>query len=154
MLMIRRIVAPTDFSEASRRAVEYATDLAERFGAELVLLHVVEIPPGLTATTLMRSGPDGRLEPIGDYLRSVALDTLRGVAAEPQKRGIAVQSVVEVGDADREIGRTADRLGADLVVLGTHGRTGLRHLLLGSVAERVVRASNVPVLTIRGSGEG
>jgi nucleotide-binding universal stress UspA family protein len=149
MLTIRRILAPSDFSDASRRAVDYAADLAERFGAELALLHVVEIPPGLSASTLMRSGADGRMEPMGDYLRNIAMETLRGLGAEAQKRGLVVTYTIELGDAEKEIRRAAQRLPADLVVVGTHGRTGLRHLLLGSVAERVVRQSDIPVLTVR-----
>jgi nucleotide-binding universal stress UspA family protein len=149
MLTIRRILAPSDFSDASRRAVDYAADLAERFGAELALLHVVEIPPGLSASTLMRSGANGRMEPMGDYLRDIAMETLQGLGLEPQKRGLIVTYAVELGDAEKEIRRAAERLEAGLIVLGTHGRTGLRHLLLGSVAERVVRQSVVPVLTVR-----
>lgn len=149
MLEIRRILAPTDFSDTSKRAVEYAAGLARRFGAELVLLHVVELPAGMSPSMLMRGRSDARLEPVGEYLTDTSYEALRELQSTlpPTDAEIALQ--VEIGDADRVIPQVAEQLPADLIVLGTHGRTGLRHLLLGSVAERVVRLSRVPVLTIR-----
>jgi universal stress protein A len=142
---IRQILAPTDFSEFSKQAVEYARALAETFGAQLLLLHVVELPAypieGLVPSTM-----DDTL--LADLERQASLD-LAQVLPESPNAPVAVMRQVVVGTPYRKIVEVAEAEKVDLIVMATHGRTGLGHLMLGSVAERVVRTAPWPVLTIR-----
>lgn len=145
---IRRILCATDFSNASRRAYEYAIDLAARLKAEIVLMHAYQVP----TYTL----PDGMVEvpvEVESELRNRLAGQLDGFAKSADAMGVKVLTELRDGVAYVEITHAARELGADLIAIGTHGRTGLAHLLLGSVAERVVRISEVPVLTIRGEEE-
>lgn len=144
---LRVILAPTDFSSASRPAVEYAIALVRRFAGRLILLHVVEPivqtyawPADPAAAELYLAEP-GDLEPEWEAFLS-ELD-LAGVRWE--------QRTVQ-GFASPVIGASAAELGADLISLGTHGRSGLMHVLLGSVAERVLREAPCSVLSIRPEG--
>jgi nucleotide-binding universal stress UspA family protein len=142
---IRQILAPTDFSEFSIQAIESAFALAQTFGAKLLLLHVVELPaypvegfvPSTMGTTL-----------IDDLQRQASLD-LAQVLPEPPNATVEVSRQVVVGIPYRKIVEVAEAAKADLIVVATHGRTGLSHLVMGSVAERVVRTAPCPVLTIR-----
>ena len=142
---IRQILAPTDFSEFSKQAIESAFALAQTFGAKLLLLHVVELPaypvegfvPSTMGTTL-----------IDDLQRQASLD-LAQVLREPPNATVEVSRQVDVGIPYRTIVEVAEAVKADLIVMATHGRTGLSHLVMGSVAERVVRTAPCPVLTIR-----
>jgi nucleotide-binding universal stress UspA family protein len=142
----KRICCPIDFSDASRAAMEVAADLARRTGADLVLLHAYPIP-GYTF-------PDGSVVASPKMMQDLAeqaerhLEDWRGVAA--QLVGAPRVSIEKaVGEPAAEIVSFARSSGADLLVLGTHGRTGLEHALMGSVAERVVRRAHCPVLTVR-----
>jgi nucleotide-binding universal stress UspA family protein len=135
---ITRILLPTDFSRPSERALDYAHDLAGRFGASLHLLHVVNRPllaEGLAAEAHM----DAKFE--SDMVRSMEA-RLRKLAPD------AASTDVVFGYAAKAIVDWAARLGADLIVIGSHGRTGMAHLMLGSVAEVVVRTARCPVLTV------
>jgi nucleotide-binding universal stress UspA family protein len=133
------ILVPTDGSETAAAALDHAVDLAERYGATLHLLHVVEsamIPPTPAGGEVL-----DRLSAHGD---SVVNEAREGVDDR-----VPVETAVAEGSPHRAIlDYTADA-DIDLVVMGTHGRTGLQHALLGSVAERVVRLADVPVLTVR-----
>jgi nucleotide-binding universal stress UspA family protein len=131
---ITRILAATDFSANSTRAIAYAESMARQFGADVVLLHVTETPAS--------SG--------GDDARAVAAQRLEEVVAELGKRHVAARGIVRSGVPFEEIVVAAGAEGADLIVLGTRGQTGLAYLLMGSVAERVVRQASCPVLTVRG----
>lgn len=143
MQPISRIVVPTDFSESCQAAVDTAVDLARVFDASITLLHVWQIP-AYVATATMYGGPDF-ITPI-EEAASARLDaevarlrkSARNVTSE-LRGGVAWEEIVEVARAQK----------ADLIVIGTHGRTGFRHALLGSVAEKVVRMATVPVLTVR-----
>jgi len=149
MIQIRCILVPTDFTPCSQRAVSYAAELARRFDAEVVLVHAIEAPLNLPPHTLVHSDAQGLSMPIMDYVREAA-DRRMGAALEELTLGkVRARSVVEVGDVRDVTLAQAERLPADLIVMGTNGRTGLRHLLIGSVAEDVVRRAPVPVLTIR-----
>jgi len=147
MINFRRILHPTDFSDNSKEAFEYAVGLAEKHGAEMVLLHVVErfdyAPPEyyMSAAEL-----GGEIERRIDESRK----HMDGMAAAIKK--VKVQVAVVEGKPFVEIIRYAKEQGIDLIVLGTHGRTGLAHILIGSTAEKVVRKAPCPVLTIRGKG--
>lgn len=149
MIQIRTILVPTDFTLCARRAVTYATALAMRFDAEVVLLHAIEAPLNLPPHTLVHIDAQGLSMPIMDYVREAAERRMAAAIEELSRSQVRNRSIVEVGDV-REVTLTqAERLPADLIVMGTNGRTGLRHLLIGSVAEEVVRRAPVPVLTIR-----
>jgi universal stress protein A len=142
---IRQILAPTDFSEFSRQAIDYAFELAQTFGAKLLLLHVIELPaypiegfvPPSIGTTLSE-----------DLERQASLD-LAQVLPKAQDTKVEVIRLVVVGTPYRKIVEVAEEEKLDLIVMATHGRTGLSHLVMGSVAERVVRMAPCPVLTIR-----
>jgi universal stress protein A len=142
---VRQISAPTDFSEFSKRAVESAYALAQTFGAKLLLLSVVELPSfpveGLAPSTRGTMLLD-------DLQRQVSLN-LAQVLQETTDPKVEVTRQVVVGTPYRQIVEVAEAEHVDLIVMATHGRTGLSHLVMGSVAERVVRTAACPVLTIR-----
>lgn len=139
----------TDFSPSSQAALEHASDLAQRLGAELAVLHVFERPfylePGVSHRLQVRHDVDQWLREV----REEAERQLAALAETLRSRGLRVTETFRDGVPDVEIVHAAKDLGADLIVVGTHGRTGLPHMLIGSVAERVVRHSPVPVLTVR-----
>ncbi len=141
---IRKILVPTDFSRGAAAATEQALSLAQAFGASVTLFHVYSVPAYVfpDGSTFI-AGPEvaARIErEVVDALASA------GHAAERQS-GVPVLTRSAVGAPHEEIVRAAAEY--DLVVMGTHGRTGLRHLFLGSVAEKVVRNAPCPVLTVR-----
>ena len=144
---MRKILLATDFSDGSAAAERMAVELASKLGASILALHVVEPPPySYPSVSLYVPSP----ELVGDALRA-AKQALQQVEERLRKQGIAVESAVLQGVPYTEIVRVADEGRFDLVVIGTHGRTGLKHFLLGSVAERVVRSCTRPVLTMRGT---
>lgn len=140
---IRKILCPLDFSGSSEHALLYAKAFAQAHDAELVLLHVIESPPYCLAAEIAvpASAVDQTREHCTRNLESVA-ETVRGEHANTQyllADGMPSSAIVEM----------ADRNEIDLIVMGTHGRTGLVHALMGSVAEKVVRRAPCPVLTIK-----
>jgi nucleotide-binding universal stress UspA family protein len=141
----KRICCPIDFSDASRAAMEVAADLARRFGAELVLFHAYPVP-GYTF-------PDGSVVASPKMLQDLADGAERHLEAwrrDAEAAGAArVEAAKVAGEPAAEIVSFAREQGVDLLVLGTHGRTGLEHALMGSIAERVVRRARCPVLTVR-----
>ena len=138
-----KICCPIDFSETSRVALEEASELARRYQGELALLHVFE--PPVATTDLMVAPPEMFEQTAKDLERK--LELWKG---EAEQRGAkAVRALVVTGAAATETVRFAREGGYDLVVMGTHGRRGLRHLVLGSVAERVVREAPCAVLVVR-----
>lgn len=146
MMEIRSILAPTDFSAHAAKAVRYACRLAERLGSELHLLHVLP--------DIVPVGPDPMLTPVLPpefYTESKqqALEALGALLEPSWGHPVKVQTEVRWGDPVDEITVLARERGVDLIVIATHGRTGLSHVLLGSVAERIVREAPCPVLTIR-----
>jgi nucleotide-binding universal stress UspA family protein len=145
MLSIRRILFPTDFSPHADFAWPYALTFAHTFAAELHLLHVVTPPPRLTETYVVDFDPEKVVEAMSEEARR-ALEILRQAAAA---RGLQVRQSVRLGLDFQEIIEYARAEGVDLIVMATHGRTGLAHVLVGSVAERVVRKSPCPVLTVK-----
>lgn len=143
---LKRILVPTDFSDESNHSLRYGVTLAEQFGAQLHLLHVVqEILPTIPE-------PGMAVLPTEEIMRNLeqgARDGLeRAIPAEVADR-LTVLRVARHGVPFHEICRYAKEESIDVIVLGTHGRTGLAHFLLGSVAERVVRSAPCPVLTVR-----
>jgi nucleotide-binding universal stress UspA family protein len=143
-----RILVPTDFSELSSVALEYGQALAERFGASLHVLHVIEDPFMLGATSSEIYVPD--VPALRAALVTEAEAQLAGLLPDRVRDALHVTTEVRVGHAAPIICDVARTSPCDLVVMGTHGRTGVAHLFLGSVAEKVVRMAPCPVLTIRG----
>lgn len=131
---MRRVLFPTDFSPSSLRALAYAEEIARRFDAELLLLYV-DFAPSV-------------YDPSRDDVAS-SKHALERAAERLCTRGVRARPVYRRGAASDEIVRAAASEGADVIVMGTHGRTGLTHALMGSVAEHVVRQAGCPVMTVR-----
>jgi nucleotide-binding universal stress UspA family protein len=142
-----RILVPVDFSPTSESAIDHAQEVAARFDAPIELLHVVEDPIASGAWE-----PDASYLTIPELLDRFVEDGERRLG-DIKKRltdaGITVETRVVTGAPARGIVHAAQEDGCDLIVMGTHGRTGLSHMLMGSVAERVIRTAVCPVLTVR-----
>lgn len=138
MSSIRTILYPTDFSDTAEQTYPFACSLARDLGASLVVLHVYP-PPIDRSEVVARRQPDGYEE---DLWRLLKLYEAPGVAEGVTHR-------LEEGEAAEEILRVARETNCDLIVVGTHGRTGLGRLLMGSVAEKVLRNASCPVLTLK-----
>ena len=147
LLPLKRILCPVDFSEHSLRALHKAEELARHFDAELLVLHVVTSIP--TASPTFDPEADFNVDAYEDSLRVGFQGELDRVVNEQLREATNSRAVVAVGEPPHEILRAVDERDVDMVVLSTHGETGWRHLVFGSVAERVVRLANCPVLTIR-----
>jgi nucleotide-binding universal stress UspA family protein len=144
---ISRILVATDFSTGSDLALDYATTLAHQFGAAVHLLHVVEDPFVAGAWT-----PELYIASISTVRASLideAAARLARLCPAFERHGLTVTSEVMVGSPAPAIRDVAEARRCDLVVMGTHGRSGMAHLLLGSVAEKVIRQAPCPVLTVR-----
>jgi universal stress protein A len=142
------ILVPVDFSDSSLAAVEHALALAERFGSTIELLHVWSLPSALGPDEPVPL-PDHAGETMSEYAEGQAGEALESMLVDLQERGARVRAKLERGEPVKTILDTAREGGHDLIVMGTHGRTGLAHLVRGSVAEQVVRRAPCPVLTIR-----
>jgi nucleotide-binding universal stress UspA family protein len=140
----KRILAPTDFSPASEGALKSAIDLAAVLGAEVHVLHVVPLLAYAIAPEAMPDAPDFERK-----LKAELATKLEQTVQQLSGHGVEVKGVLLDGNPGHEIARLAHEEGYDLNVMPTHGRTGLAHVMLGSVAERVVRTAQVPVLTVR-----
>jgi universal stress protein A len=141
--MFRRILVATDFAESAEQAFACAVQLARRHGSELMLLHVyIDLPayPEITA---------GQVEAIYEEQRGWIEAALERRARRARGEGLLARALLRTGPAASTIAQTAKEESADLVVVGTHGRAGLDRLILGSVAERVVRLAPCPVLVIK-----
>lgn len=144
---IRRLLVPHDFSDTAQHAMDLGLELARKLGASVTVMHVYELPSyGFPDGPAMTADMAGRIE-------HVARRALEGVAGRARDAGVDVQSVLRQGLAWTEIVAVAEETKADMIVMGTHGRRGFTRMLLGSVAERVVRAAPCPVLTVRGPTE-
>ncbi|HVN26930.1 MAG TPA: universal stress protein [Candidatus Binataceae bacterium] len=145
-----KILAATDFSEDSNLALGFAEEVARRFGAEIVVLHVDQaLPPVMASPEIGPVMDVGAMTRIAEEQRMAAHRELDKVVNRLRDGGIKARPALKVGSPFLEIVQTAKADGADLIVMGTHGRTGLAHVLMGSVAERVVQKAHCPVLTIR-----
>jgi universal stress protein A len=150
MLPIRKILAPIDFSEVSVETLVQASELTRHFQAELVVVHVIAPVPTLPAD------PNYSFEvpAYEEALRANSDKQLAEIVGKHVDDDIVTTRIVGYGDPAREIVRTADEEGADLIVIATHGLTGWQHLVFGSVAEKVVRQARCPVLTVRQGQSG
>jgi nucleotide-binding universal stress UspA family protein len=148
--MITKILAPTDGSKMSQRSVTYAANLAKQTGASIILLSVIDkgtfipqsIPSGATPTNIA--------EPLEDYLKQVSLTHLKYAAQSCEKIGVESKSVVRSGHPVEEIIKEAKKSHADLIVMGSQGRSALKAALLGSVTFGVIhKDTKIPVLVVR-----
>jgi nucleotide-binding universal stress UspA family protein len=147
---ITKILAPTDFSEDSARALEYAEEIARKFGAEIVMIHVDQpLAPVIIAPEFGTGFDMGAVSRLAEEQRLLAQRELDTIASRLREAGLKSRGLLKVGAPFLEILTAAHSENADLIVMGTHGRTGLAHVLMGSVAERVVNRANCPVLTVR-----
>jgi nucleotide-binding universal stress UspA family protein len=151
MFAPKRILVPTDFSAGSRAALDHAAGLAERFGATVVALHVWRPPALMRADDAVSLGGQS-YQTLADLARTrVASEMDAFLAPLAANEGLWFRRQIAMGDAGDTILSVADDGEFDLIVMGTHGRTGLKRVILGSVAEKVARRASCPVLTIRQS---
>jgi len=146
MIQLKRILLPTDFSEYSAAARQYACAFADQFRAELHVIHVIQDLAPLVPE------PGVIVPPPADYLRELELNAqtmLERVIEPAWAAGKTIVRAVRQGPPFLEIVRYAKETNIDLIVIGTHGRTGLAHVFMGSVAEKVVRKAPCPVLSVR-----
>jgi nucleotide-binding universal stress UspA family protein len=146
MIDLKRILVPIDFSKHSDNALTYAAAFAEKFGAELYLLHVMQdlsmfIPDPAAATP--------PILPPGEQLAEAVRGALDRIVRDHRLERFTVRPAVREGTPFYEITQHARENAIDLIVMGTHGRSGLVHVLMGSVTEKVVRKAPCPVLTVR-----
>jgi nucleotide-binding universal stress UspA family protein len=143
MLTVKKILCPTDFSDASKRGLELGISVAQQFGAEIVLLNVVPVIPHLA--------PDASYNfDVPEYERLLRADAQQQLAALAKTvTGVKVHPVLSQGDAADGIFRAVDENQIDLIVIATAGHTGWERVVFGSVAEKVVRRAKCPVLTVR-----
>jgi universal stress protein A len=144
-MRIRTILVPVDFSPHAREAIAWAIDLARRYDATLLLAHVLQPVPWL-------AGSDGMAFTSADLqatTRRELVDALEEMRRSVVASGVLADAQLLDGTPATEIAALARRAEANLIVMGTHGRTGLPHALLGSVAEKVVRHAPCPVMTVR-----
>jgi universal stress protein A len=147
MKRIRRILHPTDFSRASNRAFETAVDFAKSNRAELLLVHVLVANVGYPVDSY--ADPALYVE-LDRSMQRQARSSLEKLVNKVRKTKVKVKGLLVRGTAHTQIVRTAKSRRADMIVIGTHGLTGLKKLLVGSVAGRVVSEATCPVLTVRG----
>jgi universal stress protein A len=146
---ISKILVATDFSDDSNYALSYAVEMAQRFSAELIVLHVDQ-PLAPVMVSELNPGLDlGAMNRIAEEQRLLALREVDKTVDRLREKQLRVRGLLRVGAPFLEIVTNAQSENVDLIVIGTHGRSGLAHVLLGSVAERVVRKTHCPVLTVR-----
>ena len=141
---IRTILVPIDFSDSASNIIEWAAYLARESKSKLVLFHAYHLPVEFQQLEGAYLPPD-----FWANVKSEAQASLARHETELRESGHSVESVVREGYAATAIVDEANELGADLIVIGTHGLSGLKHMLLGSVAERVVQKAPCPVLTVK-----
>ena len=147
---IKTILVPTDFSEPTRQVMDYAVYLAQTFGARLILVHIFQTLPLTEAVNwLDTAAPPAAESGLWEQLKAAAETQMARLKEKYSEAGVEIETRVAEGVPSVEIIRLADREKVDLIAMGSHGRTGVRHLLIGSVAERVVRKAPCPVFVIK-----
>lgn len=142
MVKIKVILCPVDYSSGSLAALEYAVHFARREAARLCLMHVIDVRYLEGYTPLEVTRPDS------GTINRLKEELLNHVPEEVRKK-VGVETIVTVGIPVVEIVNAAREKEADVIIMGTHGRTGIAHVIMGSVAENVVRRAHCPVLTVR-----
>ena len=146
-LQLKRILLPTDFSGCANYALPYAAAIARAVGATVICVNVVEpIVPAVGYTGMVEAMP---IAEMSEQMEDSAERELPDVMRCEELRGLKVEEVIGHGDAAAEIVRVADERDADLIVISSHGRTGLGRIIFGSTAEAVVRHAHCPVLVVK-----
>lgn len=144
MALPRMILVPTDFSADANAALDYAVELAEKIGADIHLAHFYALPLAPFGPLYGFASPD-----LGKGIEAESEKALANTVKEHGRPGVKITTSTELGDARSGIQGVAATVRADLICMGTHGRRGLAHVLMGSIAEYTVRVSKVPTLTVR-----
>lgn len=144
-LEIKKILVPVDFSEYSKMALDYSIEFSKRFSSELILIYVIE-PIVYPSDFGLGQIP---INQVDFEIQSKAEEELKKLVDEKVPPGIKASSIVRTGKPFLEIINAAQEFNCDLIIIATHGHTGIEHILFGSTAEKVVRKSPVPVLTVR-----
>jgi len=147
-MIAKHILVPTDFSEYADYALDYAIGLAKALQARLIFLHVIQLTPMTTGDMFGYS-----LEIYLEAMQSEAQQHMQALLNRVHQEGLQGETVIVQGVPFQIIVDMAESQDIDLIVMGTHGRTGLTHALMGSVAEKVVRLAPCPVLVTRGTTE-
>ncbi len=145
VFQLKKILVPVDFSDQSRKPLRYAVPFAGQFGAQIILVHVVEPfawPIDMAEIPL-------QVQESQEAVQASAADKLEQLRAQTILAPVPSEALVRVGAPWREITRVAAEREVDLIILSTHGHTGLKHVFLGSVAERVMRHAPCPVMVVR-----
>ena len=145
MREIRKVLFPTDFSQGADEVLSYAISVAEKYGAEIDILHVVHQLADMTNFYV----PHMSFDVIEAEMEDAARANLEKVCSEKLEGKMTYCICIRKGIPDKEILSLSEELGSDIIVMGTHGYTAIDHVLFGSTAEKVVRKSKVPVLTVR-----
>ena len=146
MIKVKKILHPTDFSEPSKHALSYALAFAEEFGADVIILHVIEEIARAMYFDMLQTPP---LAQIMSDIEAQADKALHELVPEPYRDTLTVEYLVRKGVPFLQVVACAEEMKADLIVVGTHGRSGLKHVIFGSVAEKIVRKAPCPVLSVR-----
>lgn len=146
-MQLRRLLVPVDYSEHAERVLAHAGELAASLGAEVHALHVWECMPNAPSTLTVQT-PEGPRK-LGDLVRETAeRDMIEFLAKVNVPAGVTLTHSLASGEPTKALLEAAARPDVDMIVMGTHGRTGLKHAVLGSVAEKLVRLSPKPVLVV------
>lgn len=146
-MKIRSILLPTDFSDCATYALSFAASFAREHGAPIICLHVIEpLMPAVGYTGIAETAP---LSDLTEQLEAAAERELPRLAGAEEVAGIEVREIIARGDAAAEIVRAAREIDVDLIVISSHGRTGIGRILFGSTAEAVVRHATCPVLVVK-----
>jgi nucleotide-binding universal stress UspA family protein len=150
---IRNILVPVELGASNEGLVRYAAEFAKAFGAKITLMNAW-YPPPFSPPDMIIADRQGERHTLWDHIRKKSETQLEPLVQLASELGVEVDSLpVEFGEPAPQILKAIDEEDYDLVIVATHGRRGLSHLLLGSVAEKVVRGSSVPVLVLRGEAE-
>jgi nucleotide-binding universal stress UspA family protein len=144
MIHLARILCPTDYSATSDNAVRYAVEFARKVGAHVRFLHIIS--PGAVPEKIIASTEPPAIQPEED---DSLPENFSQVLMAEKKKGLNADFRVLKGEAPKVITEQAHSWGADLIIMGSHGRTGLHRLMMGSVAEEVFRSSDIPVLLVK-----
>ena len=145
---LKTLLVPVDFSDTSEAALEYAVNLGEKLGARLVVMHAYELP--------VYGFPDGALVASAEIATRIMTGAQTGLQSmvERYKGRVRIDAVVRQGVPWEEVRAVGEEVGADMIVIGTHGRQGLARALIGSVAEKIIRTATRPVLAIHAAPNG
>ena len=148
--MISNILVPTDGSESAQKAASYAIDLAKQLKCSVIVLSVIDNRSLMGPTISAQESPRHITEPIEDYLKGAAEEYAKGVKGSCDENGVLSKIVITTGHPAEEIAKEAERSDADLIVMGSHGRSAITAALLGSVAYSLIhKETKIPVLIVR-----